>query len=65
MTFNEFVCDFIRDDSDTWWFIGLKAFIVDVVPPIVNIKAITMYGEPEAKIEDTNFDNKKVKSYYK
>jgi LMBR1 domain-containing protein 1 len=29
VTFKEFVCDFIKDESGIWWLINIKAFTID------------------------------------
>jgi LMBR1 domain-containing protein 1 len=29
ITFKEFAADFIKDESNIWWFIGVKGFIID------------------------------------
>ena len=45
MSLKEFVADFIRDDDGVWWFINVKAFIIDKYENNINIKIITMNGE--------------------
>jgi hypothetical protein len=42
--FKEFVCDFIKDEAGTWWFINVKAFIFDKVEK-VNHRPITMHDD--------------------
>ena len=28
VTFEQLVCDFIRDEAGTWWFLNLKAYVL-------------------------------------
>jgi len=57
ITFKEFVADFIRDEDGIWWFINVKAFILDEYVSPINNKKITMNMNPEPEpevVEDTN-----------
>ena len=42
--FKEFVCDFIKDEGGNWWFINVKAFILETEGK-VSLKPITMHDD--------------------
>ncbi len=45
MTFKEFICDFIKDESGIWWMINVRGFVLDTYDDPINIKVITNYGD--------------------
>lgn len=38
------MCDFVKDEGGNWWFINVKAFILDSDDKI-DIKPITMHDD--------------------
>ncbi|EGR32819.1 lmbr1-like conserved region family protein, putative, partial [Ichthyophthirius multifiliis] len=64
INFQEFVCDFIKDESGIWWMVNVKAFIFDhPIPDEINTKVILNYGD-EIAIEQQENIHKQNKSKY-
>lgn len=51
--FKEMVCDFVKDEGGNWWFINVKAFILENEGK-VSLKPITSH-------DDESYDDDKVK----
>jgi hypothetical protein len=65
------VCDFVKDDSGLWWFIGCRSFIVSGNNGKPHIRyfnpdaaAIALPGKPEDEDECVRVDVSKGKSDY-
>ena len=63
MRFKEFVCDFIKDEGGNWWFINVKAFILEGEHKKINIKPIVNHDHDE--VEDDEKVKKNFEAYTK
>ena len=63
VNFTEFVADFIKDEGGNWWFVNVKAFILEGEVKKIDIKPIVSHDHEDT--EEESKGKKNLESYTK